>query len=135
MESVWYYVVNGTQTGPVTLAALKEAAAAKKLSPVDLVWQEGTSDWVPASTVAGLFPAAPPAPPPHPTYALASSPPPASTPVAQPTSQTAAPLSLDGPEPLPLDDDEPAKPSKPRKSRREAATRKHFRPPPAHRSG
>src|SRR5271165_6127259 len=60
MESVWYYVVNGAQTGPVSLAELKDAAATGKLSPPDLVWQEGTADWVPARTVAGLFPAAPP---------------------------------------------------------------------------
>ncbi len=63
MESVWYYVVNGAQTGPVSLAELKDAAATGKLAPADLVWQEGTADWVPARTVAGMFPAAPPPPP------------------------------------------------------------------------
>ena len=47
MESVWYYVINGAQTGPVSFAELKDAAATGKLSPPDLVWQEGTADWVP----------------------------------------------------------------------------------------
>lgn len=124
MESVWYYVVNGSQTGPVTMAELKAAATVGKLSPTDLVWQEGTADWVPARTVAGLFPSAPPPPPrpmpstpPQPTYSI-SSPPPPPTP-SQQTSAQAAPLPLD-PEPLPLDD-EPA-PAKPRRVREDANT-------------
>lgn len=102
MESVWYYVVNGAQVGPVSLSELKDAAATGKIAPADLVWQEGTADWVPARTVAGLFPATPPPPPsgpPQPTYSL-SPPPPPST----------APLPLPGPEPLSLDDDEGGKP-------------------------
>ncbi len=61
MDSVWYYVRNGTQTGPVSFDELKSAAAAGQLAPIDLVWQEGTPDWVPARTVAGLF-AGPPLP-------------------------------------------------------------------------
>ncbi|MBN9118086.1 MAG: DUF4339 domain-containing protein [Planctomycetes bacterium] len=109
MESVWYYVVNGTQVGPVSLAELKEAAAARKLAPADLVWQEGTPDWVAAHTVAGLFSSPPPAqrplPPtaPQPTYSLSPSPPP-----------PAAPLPLE-PEPLPLDDEPPRPRKRPRR--------------------
>jgi hypothetical protein len=124
MESAWYYVVNGIQTGPVTLAELKEAAAAKKFSPTDLVWQEGTPDWVAASSVVGLFPTTPSAPPsrplpptpPQPTYSLSPPPPPPPPhPATQANAQAVAPLSLDGPEPLPLDDEPP--PSKPRRMR------------------
>jgi hypothetical protein len=123
MASDWYYAVNGVQAGPVTLDELKEAAAAKKLAPTDLVWQEDTPDWVAASTVPGLFsapPVAPPRPmppvPPQPTYPVASPPPPAPLQTSTPAGQTAAPLSLDGPEPLPLDD-ESAAPIKPRRVR------------------
>ncbi len=68
MESVWYYARDGAQQGPVSFDALKVAAAAGQIRPDDLVWKEGTADWVPGKTVAGLFPstAAPPAPPSYP---------------------------------------------------------------------
>jgi hypothetical protein len=98
MEPAWYYVVNGNQVGPVSLDELRAVAAAGKLAPTDLVWQENTPDWVPAHTVAGLLPSAPPLPrsmpavPPQPTYSVSPPPPPA------------APFPLE-PEPLPLDDD------------------------------
>src|SRR4029453_17968949 len=95
MESVWYYVVNGTQVGPVSLAEVKAAADTGKLAPTDLVWEEGTPDWVAARTISGLFCAAPPPKPsgsPQPTYAL-----------SPPTPGPSAALPLD-PEPLALDD-------------------------------
>ena len=62
MESVWYYVRNGAQSGPVSFDELKSAAASGQLAPADLVWKEGTADWVPSRTVAGLFAGPPPAP-------------------------------------------------------------------------
>lgn len=87
MESVWYYVQDGVQTGPVSFDDLKAAAAAGKFGPGDLVWKEGTADWVAARTVPGLFPGPPPPPP-------------------MPASDGAP-----APEPLPLPlDDEPARP-------------------------
>ncbi len=98
MDSVWYYVVNDKQIGPVTMAELKDAAAIGKLDPDDLVWQENTPDWVPARTVAGLFPALTvthkpvPTAPPKPTYSVSPPPP-------------AAPAPRD-PEPLSLDDED-----------------------------
>ncbi len=119
MESVWYYVVAGAQTGPVSLAELKDAAATGTLSPPDLVWQEGTADWVPARAVAGLFPAVPPPPRPVPTvptpspttYSLSS---------PAPAPGEALPLALDAPEPLSIDD-APARPARPRREREPAA--------------
>ena len=67
MEPAWYYVLDGKQVGPITFEDLKAVAASGELTPDDLVWQEGTADWVDAKTVPGLFtgptPAAPPAPP------------------------------------------------------------------------
>jgi hypothetical protein len=68
MESAWYYVRDGKQTGPISFEELKAAAASGQFAPDDLVWQEGAPDWVGAETVPGLFasplaPSAPPAPP------------------------------------------------------------------------
>ena len=47
---------------------LKAVATAGKLGEDDLVWKEGTADWVPARTVTDLLPqpATPPVPPPKP---------------------------------------------------------------------
>jgi hypothetical protein len=61
MEPVWYYVRGGKQTGPVSFEELKSAAASGQIAPGDLVWQEGTADWIAARTVSGLF-AGPPIP-------------------------------------------------------------------------
>ncbi len=109
MES-WYFVVNGVQTGPVSMAELKEAAATGKLTPEDLVWQEGTADWVPARTVAGLFPSTPPVlprpTPAQPTYGL--SPPPPSS------AQAAMTLPPTDAEAFSLDDEPAGPPRTPR---------------------
>jgi hypothetical protein len=53
----WYYARNGQHQGPVTSAQLKQMAAAGQIGPDDLVFKEGSTQWVAASTVAGLFPA------------------------------------------------------------------------------
>lgn len=99
--SVWYYVVNGEQVGPVPFAELKAAATGGKLTAATLVWQEGTSDWVAARTVAGLFPVTP-TPPPAP---------------ASPSSDAAYPIDEPPAPPLPLDD-EPVRPTTPRRPAR-----------------
>ena len=78
MEPVWYYVRGGKQTGPVSFEELKSAAASGQIAPGDLVWQEGTADWIAARTVSGLF-AGPPLPP------------------ATHSGVPAVPLPLDGP--------------------------------------
>jgi hypothetical protein len=64
--SKWYYTKDGQRQGPVTSERLKELAANGQLSPTDLVWKEGTSQWVEAQQVKGLFPEKPIAPPPAP---------------------------------------------------------------------
>jgi len=51
----WYYAKDGQQFGPVSAAQLKQLATAGKLQPEDLVFQEGGKEWVPASSVKGLF--------------------------------------------------------------------------------
>jgi hypothetical protein len=106
MDAVWYYAVNGAQSGPVTFAELKAAVARGAVSANDLVWKEGMADWVPARTVPDLVP--PPAPrpappvPPHPTAAPAYG-------LEPPPPRPAAALPLD-PDPLPLDDAPTRKP-------------------------
>jgi len=37
-------------------------AVTGRIKPTDYVWREGMTDWVPASTVEGLFPLGAPAP-------------------------------------------------------------------------
>jgi hypothetical protein len=56
MASEWYYTVNGQQAAtPVSTSQLKQMAGAGQLQPTDLVWQEGMANWVPASSIKGLF--------------------------------------------------------------------------------
>jgi uncharacterized membrane protein YjgN (DUF898 family) len=53
--AVWYYLSGGQQLGPVTAAQLKEMVGAGRLRPADMVWKEGLAQWIPASSVKGLF--------------------------------------------------------------------------------
>lgn len=55
MASMWYYSNKSQQKGPVTWEELSGLAQAGQLRGSDLVWQEGTPDWVKASTVDGLL--------------------------------------------------------------------------------
>jgi hypothetical protein len=96
---VWFYVINGVPSNPVSWDELKSVAASGKLSPDDLVWKEGTPDWVPARTVAGLFASTSATPA---TYGLSPPPPPPPHPLADAT--------------LPLDDGS-TDPTKPRRTR------------------
>jgi len=61
----WYYAKNGKQFGPISPTQLKQMAQSGELVPDDLVFQEGGTQWVSASTVKGLFdrPGAASAPP------------------------------------------------------------------------
>jgi hypothetical protein len=70
----WYYAKNGQQQGPISPAELKKLVASGEIGPTDLVFQEGGTQWVEASSVKGLFPPAgtnkpapTPAPEPQPT--------------------------------------------------------------------
>jgi hypothetical protein len=51
----WYYAKAGKQFGPISSAQLKQMAQSGELMPDDLVFQEGGTQWVAASTVKGLF--------------------------------------------------------------------------------
>jgi hypothetical protein len=59
----WFAARDGQRKGPLSSAELKAAADAGDLVPTDWVWKEGMAKWVQASSVRGLFVAAPPAPP------------------------------------------------------------------------
>lgn len=55
MASQWFYTRGGQRLGPVVSDTLRQMAAAGQLSPNDLVWKEGMSQWVEARVVEGLF--------------------------------------------------------------------------------
>jgi hypothetical protein len=56
MASEWYYTLNGQQAAaPASAAVLKQLAGSGQLQPTDLVWQEGMANWMPASSIKGLF--------------------------------------------------------------------------------
>ena len=55
METMWYYVKNGTdKLGPVAESELLGLASSGQVLPSDLVWCEGMSDWLPMNTVPAL---------------------------------------------------------------------------------
>jgi len=81
----WYYAQNKIKNGPVSSVQLQQLAKSGRLSPADMVLQQGTSRWLPAQEVPGLFPSVPAAkaPAPHPNGAVpAPSKPPAAAPAA-----------------------------------------------------
>src|SRR5262245_1355017 len=51
----WYHAQGGQRFGPMSFDDLKRLAAEGKLQAGDLVFQTGTTSWVSASTVPGLF--------------------------------------------------------------------------------
>ncbi len=56
MANEWHYTLNGQQAAtPISAAQLKQLAVAGQLKPADLVWQDGMTNWVPASSIKGLF--------------------------------------------------------------------------------
>jgi hypothetical protein len=56
MSNEWFYTTNGQQAAaPVSNSQLRQMAASGQLQPTDLVWQEGLPNWMPASTIKGLF--------------------------------------------------------------------------------
>lgn len=57
MAEEWYVGSNGQQSGPFTLQQLRQMADTGELSKADLIWKEGLANWVPCSSVKGLFPA------------------------------------------------------------------------------
>ncbi len=55
MGEQWYYILGGNKVGPLSGAEVKQLAASAQLSPADMVWKAGMTNWVPAETIKGLF--------------------------------------------------------------------------------
>jgi hypothetical protein len=52
----WFYVVNGEQRGPVSVAQLRAWVQQGRITPDTLVWREGMEEWVCASAASELAP-------------------------------------------------------------------------------
>lgn len=61
MSETWYYARGARRCGPVTYEQLREKVSTGELSPIDMVFNEGASQWVSAQDVPGLGLALPPA--------------------------------------------------------------------------
>jgi len=68
MNEPWYYSRDRVRAGPVSGSELKRMAMSGELSPMDMVWKQGMTNWVPAGKTKGLFKSElvvpPPLPPP-----------------------------------------------------------------------
>lgn len=86
MSETWYVASDGQQLGPYTGEQLLEFAQSGNISAQTLVWAEGMTEWLPASQIPGLFPAAT-----TPAPALATTPPLSRTPAwAPPGARTSS---------------------------------------------
>jgi hypothetical protein len=56
MADQWFIVRDDKKYGPYTLVQMKQLATSGKLLPIDMVLEEGKSQWVPASQVEAIFP-------------------------------------------------------------------------------
>jgi len=63
----WYCHVGGQQYGPISGDVLRDWTRQGRVTPHDLIWTAGMSDWAPAETVPGFFVdgRVPPAPDPY----------------------------------------------------------------------
>ena len=55
-ESMWYYLQDGQQAGPVAKDQLLSLFQQQVLAPDNSVWCAGMEQWMPANTVPGFFP-------------------------------------------------------------------------------
>jgi uncharacterized RDD family membrane protein YckC len=54
-DDAWFYAKGEQQIGPVPLQRLRELADTGELRREDLVWTEGRTQWIPASTIPAIF--------------------------------------------------------------------------------
>ena len=59
-SKVYFAYSGGRQVGPMPFAELDDMAARGAVLPTDLVWESGTPEWVPASSLLSFVPKAPP---------------------------------------------------------------------------
>jgi len=55
-ETQWYYAKDNNPIGPISEAELDQLARLGELRPTDMLFRDGTSRWIPASSVKDLFP-------------------------------------------------------------------------------
>jgi len=79
MSDEWFIHVNGEQMGPFSPQQLFQYAQDGSINGETMVWAEGMPEWISASQIEGLMPAAP-APEPEPEPAPAPAPAPAAAP-------------------------------------------------------
>ena len=53
----WYLLREGVQYGPFDWTTMQRMIVEGRLLPADLVWQEGTADWIPAARAGFTWPA------------------------------------------------------------------------------
>jgi hypothetical protein len=52
----WYLLRDGQRYGPLSSTQLKQMADASQILPTDMLWKEGTTQWIAAKSCKGLFP-------------------------------------------------------------------------------
>jgi len=55
MSQAWYYELNGEQRGPCSSSEIRKLAESQQITPNTQVRLDGTSDWVDADRIKGLF--------------------------------------------------------------------------------
>ncbi len=74
----WYYSKNGSQLGPIEQEEILSKLSSGEISPGDMVWREGMTDWLPASKISELAviasPSAVASPPAAPSRSVMNSP-------------------------------------------------------------
>src|SRR5437870_5831733 len=60
ISTAWYYAQNQQHFGPIDFEQLRHLAASGHLRATDSILKEGTRQWVPASSLPGLFAVAAP---------------------------------------------------------------------------
>lgn len=63
MSTTWFYLVENRAVGPYSTAEIQKLLRAEMIGPSTLLSMGGSGNWVPASSVSGLMPAAPASPP------------------------------------------------------------------------
>jgi hypothetical protein len=58
MSANWYMMSEGQQLGPYTGEQMVQFGQEGRVAPDSLVWTEGMAEWLPASQIEGLLPAA-----------------------------------------------------------------------------
>jgi GYF domain 2/Domain of unknown function (DUF4190) len=58
-DAIWFYVRAAQQYGPMSLEAIQAAALQGQLTPMDMVWRAGMTNWMPAHLVPEVMSAAP----------------------------------------------------------------------------